>query len=277
MRFLPDWLVYAIAIGAIVFALFSLDRREMAPPAAPDAPAAGQALPPPSVYDPELLVNVGPAESGMGTAFAISSDGWWLTARHVVDSCRHVGVIVSRGMAVNAEVRVARFADLALLRTKYRPEALALNVDENALRLGQRAYHVGFPQGRTGEATSLLIGRERLISRGRYALDEPILAWAEVGRTEGLRGTLSGISGGPALDSAGRVIGVTIAESTRRGRIYTAAPSTIARLLDVEEVEADGGRADQLTSLNYGTKADEMRRDLTVAQIVCVADPGAAS
>lgn len=274
LRLLPDWLIYALVIGAITFVLFSVDRRDMAPAAPPEAPVAGQLLPPPSVYDPELLVEVEPAASGLGTAFAISRDGWWLTARHVVDSCRKVGVIIARGSAVEAEVRVARFADLALLRTRSAPAALALDVDDEALRLGQQAYHFGFPQGRTGEAATTLIGRERLISRGRYSIDEPVLAWAETGRTEGLRGTLAGMSGGPALDERGRVIGVTIAESSRRGRIYTAAPTTIARLLDVEEVRADGDDAGQLTALNYGNQADELRRTLAVAQVICVVDKG---
>jgi serine protease Do len=37
----------------------------------------------------------------MGSAFAISQDGWWLTARHVVDGCEAIGLIVSprRGLS----------------------------------------------------------------------------------------------------------------------------------------------------------------------------------
>jgi serine protease Do len=58
-----------------------------------------------------------------------------------------------------------------------------------------------------------------------------VLVWAEVGRTDTLRGTLAGLSGAPALDSAGRVIGVTVAEAPRRGRIYTTAPETLKTVL----------------------------------------------
>lgn len=274
LRIVPDWLLYIIVIAAVVFVLFRVDQRADAPEALPDAPEAGSFLPPPSMYDPEVLVEVGPISSGMGSAFAISEDGWWLTARHVVDGCQHVGLIVSRGQAARVtDVRRALFADIALLRTDRAPEALALDTSERHFQIGQRAFHVGFPQGRPGEAYSRLIGRETLVARGRYNVDEPVLAWAEQGRTSGLRGSLAGISGGPALAANGQVIGVTIAESARRGRIYTAAPSSIARLLGVEQVEAQGAPAPRLTSDNYGQESDDLRRQLAVAQVVCVA-PG---
>jgi serine protease Do len=76
--------------------------------------------------------------------------------------------------------------------------------------------------------SSRLLGRETLQVRGRGKHDEPVLAWAEVGRTEGLEGTLAGLSGAPALDRQGQVLGVTIAEAPRRGRIYTTSPETFA-------------------------------------------------
>jgi serine protease Do len=273
VRLVPDWLLYIIVIAAIVFALFEVDERADAPPAL-DVPEQGAFLPPPSMYDPEILVEVGPVSSGLGSAFAISEDGWWVTARHVVDACDQVGLIVSRGAAARVDdVKVALFADLALLKTDRAPTALALDTSERTFQVGQRAYHVGFPQGRPGEAYSRLIGRETLIARGRYDLEEPVLAWAELGRTSGLRGSLAGISGGPALAANGQVIGVTVAESARRGRIYTAAPSSILRLLRVEQIEAQGSPAPRLTPENYGEQSDDLRRELAVAQVVCIA-PG---
>ena len=91
------------------------------------------------------------------------------------------------------------------------------------------------------------------------------------GRTGGLRGTLSGMSGGPVLDTQGKVIGVTVAESVRRGRIYTASPASIGELLKREAVAAQGQSAGALNTDNYGPTADKLRRELTVAQVVCVA------
>ena len=272
IRLIPDWLLYIIVIAVVVFVLFRVDQRSDAPEALPDAPETGAFLPPPSQYDPAVLVEVGPVASGMGSAFAISEDGWWLTARHVVDGCEAVGLIVSRGAAARViDVKRALFADIALLKTESAPTSLAIDTSERRFQIGQRAFHVGFPQGRPGEAYSRLIGRETLIARGRYDIEEPVLAWAELGRTSGLRGSLAGISGGPAIAANGQVIGITVAESARRGRIYTAAPSSIMRLLRVEQVEAQGAPSERLTPDNYGQASDDLRRNLAVAQVVCVA------
>jgi len=274
IRLIPDWLLYIIVIAAVVFVLFRIDdgQRADSPEALPDSPEIGSFLPPPSVYDPEVLVEVGPVSSGLGSAFAISADGWWLTARHVVDSCQRVGLIVSRGAATPVDrVRVAEFADIALLKTDRAPVALAIDTSERQFQVGQRAYHVGFPQGRPGEAYSRLIGRETLVARGRYDLEEPVLAWAELGRTSGMRGSLAGISGGPALASNGQVIGITVAESSRRGRIYTASPSSIMQLLRVERVNAEGNPAPRMSPEDYGQQSDDLRRNLAVAQVICVA------
>ncbi len=276
-RLIPDWLLYIIVIAAVVFVLFRIDdqQRADAPPAIPDVVDGGAYLPPPSEYDPSVLVEVGAATSGLGSAFAISEEGWWLTARHVVDACERVGIIVANGAAAPVhDVKVALFADLALLKTNAAPVALALDTSERQFQVNQRAYHVGFPQGRPGEAYSRLIGRQTLVARGRYETEEPVLAWAVLGRTSGLNGSLAGISGGPALASNGQVIGVTIAESARRGRIYTAAPTSILRLLRVEQVRAAGAPTPRLTPEDYGQQADDLRRSLAVAQVICVGPEG---
>lgn len=275
MRRLPDWLIYFLVLSVVLIVLFRTGERAPAPPAPPESGSGvGPLLPAASAFDPEVLVDVGPVSSGVGTAFAIREDGWWLTARHVVDSCDKVGIVVGRGSAVPAiEVKVARFADVALIHTAKGPGPMQLDLDETQFRIGQTAFHMGYPQGHPGEAASRLIGRERLIARGRYNLEEPVLAWAEVGRTEGLFGTLAGMSGGPVFDTQGRVIGVTVAESSRRGRIYTASPASILTLLKMEKVAPTGDPVGRLTLTNYGPQADKLRRDLAVSQVVCVAMP----
>ncbi len=276
MRWIPDWLIYIIAIFAIVMVMFRLDQRVETPAWSPqDFPGAGDMLPPPSVFDPEILVEVEAAAPGLGTAFAINSDGDWLTARHVVDGCAEVAILVGRDRALPATVRAARFADLALLKTEPVPEAIALHLDEGELVRGQAAYHVGFPQGQPGEAASRLVGRERLVARGRYSSEEPVLAWAETSRTWGIDGSLAGMSGGPALDAQGRVIGVTIAESPRRGRLYTASPSSIRQWLELERVEPQGEPTAPMDGRNYYRRADELRREMVVRPVVCQTQGGA--
>jgi S1-C subfamily serine protease len=270
----PDWLIYLLVVCAIVWVIFQLDDKTFeAPPSSPDSGADLGVLPPASVFDPEVLVEVGPVSSGVGTAFAIDRAGWWLTARHVVSDCKEVGLIVGRRLAAPVKmVKISDFTDLALLKTEKAPPALELDTSEDKLRIGQLAFHVGFPQGRKGEAVSRLYGREKLVARGRYNVEEPVLAWAEIGRTGGLRGSLAGISGGPVMDENGRVIGVTIAEAARRGRLYTSSPSTVKRLLETEKLSPKGEISKQMTRENYGFEADDLRLGRSVVQVVCVAD-----
>jgi S1-C subfamily serine protease len=271
---LPDWLIYVAVIAALIFAARA--RREDAPAPAAPPPAAfeeeprGPALAPPSRLDPQVLVEAPEQpQQGLGTAFATDDAGVWLTARHVVDGCSRIGVMAGFGRMLRADYSIHPRADLAVIRTRGAPEPLPINPDLD-LRRGQRAYHLGFPQGRPGEATSKLLGRETLVVVGRGERTEPVLAWAETGRTDGLEGSLSGLSGAPALDSQGRVLGVTVAESPRRGRIYTTAPETFIQVLEVVPPDRVD-RGDPVSVENYGRVGDALRRERRVALVLCLA------
>jgi serine protease Do len=269
----PDWSIYGVVLAVIIG--LSLSRRENADaPPAPTPPdeAEGALLGPITPFDPAVTVEApdGPFQPLAGTAFSIAADGRWITARHVVDGCRRPALVVGGGRAVAADLRLARGADVALLITDGGPPGLPV-VTRPALRHGQRAFHPGFPQGRAGEVSSRLLGRETLHVHGRGKHDEPVLAWAEVGRTEGLEGTLAGLSGAPALDRQGQVLGVTIAEAPRRGRIYTTSPETFAPTVRGQSGDEDAPLEEPITVDNYGRVADTLRRDLRVAQVVCLA------
>lgn len=269
---IPDWLVYGGALVAVL--LFSVGRREGAdaPPAPPPPDEIeGALLGPVTPFDPSITVNAPdiPFQPSAGTAFSIAADGRWITARHVVEGCRRPALVIGGGRAVAADVRLAPRADVALLLTQGGPPALPVAADA-PLRRNQRAFHPGFPQGRAGEVASRLLGRETLTVVGRGARDEPVLAWAVVGRTEGLDGALSGLSGAPAMDRLGRVVGVTLAESPRRGRIYTTAPDSFGPAVRGEQRADEATLAEPVTVENYGRVADSLRRDLRVAQVVCL-------
>jgi serine protease Do len=269
---LPDWLIYAAVVLALLIAAIGRQERADAPPPPPRAPQAeGEALGPASPFDPSVVVDV-PNETGpaAGTAFSVADSGVWVTARHVVDGCRQVAIVVGDNRGVAANVQIDPRGEVAVLTTEGGAPSLPLDL-ASALRRGERAFHPGFPQGEPGEATSRLLGRENLVVRGRGARTEPVLVWAEAGRTDGLRGTLGGLSGAPALDAAGRVIGVTIAEAPRRGRIYTTVPDTMRATLEASgRPLGSPGPAQPITPENYGRVADGLRRDLRVAQVVCL-------
>ena len=276
MRFprLPDWVVYAAILVELLFAAVGRNERTDAPPPPPkSADPLGEALGPASPFDPAVVVDVpdnpGPAA---GTAFSIARTGVWLTARHVVDGCRRVAIVVGPGTGVAVNVKIDPKGEAALLYTDGGAAPLPLALGE-PLRRGQRAFHPCFPQGEPGEASSRLLGRETLVVRGHGARTEPVLVWAETGRTKGLEGTLGGLSGAPALDAQGRVLGVTIAESPRRGRIYTTAPEIVSRTLAASARRADAGApGESITPQNYFIVSDALRRELQVAQVVCLED-----
>ncbi|WP_374598092.1 serine protease [Brevundimonas sp.] len=267
----PDWLIYLGVAGALL--LFSLSKRENADAPVPTMPddTEGPLLGPVTPFDPEVIVNAPdiPFQPSSGTAFSVARQGRWITARHVVEGCRQPAIMVGGSRAVAADVRLAPRADIALLITDGGTSAIPVSPDRH-LRAGQRGFHPGYPQARPGEATSRLLGRETLRVRGRGQRDEPVLAWAEVGRTDGLGGTLAGLSGAPVLDRQGRAVGVTIAESPRRGRIYTTSPETFGPAVRGIQTPTERLRGRAITTDNYGAVADDLRRDLKVAQVVCL-------
>lgn len=273
---IPDYVVYGLALVIVLGSIFGSNPRQDAPEAepppfevaTPDVPL-GPELAPPSPFDERVLVEVGDPADGIGTAFAVGERGVWVTARHVVEGCNRVGLEVGRGaVAPVRSVEIASDADLAVLRTGRAPSPLPLALSD-PLRVGTRGFHIGYPQGQEGEVVSKLIGRSTLVTRGPQSREELILTWAETGRTRGLIGTLGGMSGGPVFDAEGRVIGVTLAESPRRGRIYTADPGVIGRFLEREVLAQAPAGAGPFDPMNYGEEADRLRRERAVVKVVC--------
>ena len=200
-------------------------------------------------------------------------DGVWFTARHVVDGCADVGVIVAEEQGVLAqEVMLAQNADLAIVRAPLKRTGLRFKEDSDELAVGARAYHIGYPQGVPGEVATRLLGREHISISGRFEAFAPILAWAETNRTRGIVGSLGGLSGGPAIADDGEVVGVVIAEAPRRGRVYTAAPSSVEMTLSRTSGAsgASAPAAGNLSVQNYSEAARALRQSLRVAKVVCV-------
>lgn len=269
---LPDWLIYLAITLALLIA--PLGRRERIDAPAPPPPVPGQeavAMAPVSPFAPaEVVAALGRRRTEVGTAFSVADTGVWLTARHVVADCANVALMVAEGRGVSARVEPGANNDVAVLVTEGGARALPL-IGAARLQRGQRGFHPGFPRDAAGEATSRYLGRDELPARRRGERSQAALVWVETGRTTGLHGSLAGLSGAPALDAAGRVIGVTLAEQPRRGRIYTSTPEAIAEAMHSARVRpAAFAVGEPVTADNYYRVADSLRRDLRVAQVICL-------
>ncbi len=265
VRKIPDWLIYLVLLTVIMANIMNRPQQTDTPP----PPELGPALPNTRPTDMTVLVEIDAPKSGVGTAFAVDDNGTWMTARHVVDSCDQVGLKLSGGSYVKMDkVTILPDVDIALLASRWKRKPLARDFASRR-QVGERGFFIGFPQGQPGEAAGKLLGRHRMVIRGRYRTTEPILAWAEIGRTQGLRGSLGGLSGGPAFDKDGEVIGLVTAESPRRGRIYTVAPRSLAATLSPLAGEP---KRIPIALNNYGHQADSLRRTRRVAKVVCLVD-----
>jgi len=261
MKYIPDWLIYFAIVIAMIWSA-NRGSSSIAPPIA--TPELGPLLPSESPRDERVLVTVDKVASSVGTAFAINDTGTWMTARHVVDGCTKIGLKIGAAKTLKVEAKVSKEADIAILSSDWARTPLPSDLHSQR-QIGEPGYFFGFPQGRPGEAIGKLLGRNRMVVRGRYRSDEAILAWSEIGRSNGIFGSLGGLSGGPALDRDGEIIGVVTAENPRRGRIYTVAPTHLRQY-----IKARNTVPEPLGLNAYASKADKLRRDRRVVQVICL-------
>ncbi len=235
----------------------------------------GPILPAPSPFDDQAIVESEVSKNWTtGTGFAIAGSSYWLTAKHVARGCDRLGVVNENGgIAVKARVvYIAENADVAILQTDGGPKPLALDLDESDLKLGSSGFHIGYPQAKPGEVRSQLIGRELMTTKGAWRGKENTLAWAETERSKGLVGSLGGLSGGPAFDARGNVVGITIAESLRRGRIITTDATSIVSALSNAGITPDGTPDRPLNAANFASQSNRLRASLKVIQVICMVE-----
>lgn len=265
---LPDWLIYIVVLAALVLAADT--RRLNADAPAPPPPLPGEEatpLSPLSPFNAARIVKIPAIGGRFATAFSIGEAGFWLTAQSAIKDCGRIAIIVAAGRGAEAKAVTAPGGQLALLSTDGGEPPLPL---APGARSGEDSFIAGFPQGSPGEAAVRLLGESYLGDHRRGDLAQPDLAWVEIGRTDGLIGRLDGMEGAPVFDGMGRVQGVLIEQSPRRGRLYAAPVSTVRQAMAMAKVapvtQPDG---EPITTDNYGRAADALRRDLRVVQLWC--------
>ena len=272
MRRRFEFLLYAIAILYFIGRYADGDISPRRGPSIAPQPGASILLPDnarlPRDISSSVVVDIdAKGQASVGTAFAVDHDGTYVSARHVIEGCDSISLIKGRQAMPVQLLAKANNRDFAILRSpdiRVQPFELSLDAPER----GEDGFMMGFPQGSPADVRATVIGRTVMRSRGRYSARERVVAWVERERRPGFSGSLGGISGGPAFDADGKIIGTVVAGAPRRGRVYTTAPRVFAEagLAPQDEVfRSDEG----ITAENFDEKADNYRSSLRIAQVYC--------
>jgi S1-C subfamily serine protease len=167
------------------------------------------------------------AGRGAGSGVLFTPDGLLLTNNHVVSGAAAIRATLSDGRTLEADV-IGRDADtdLAVLRVTLAttPASWASFADSRAIRVGQVAVAIGNPYGFQHTVTSGVVsalGRTLPTAAGRL-IDDVIQTDAALN---------PGNSGGPLVDTRGRVIGINTAMIQAAQGLCFAIASNTARFV----------------------------------------------
>ncbi|HVI44650.1 MAG TPA: trypsin-like peptidase domain-containing protein [Chitinophaga sp.] len=161
-------------------------------------------------------------QTGTGSGFIISSDGFIITNNHVVENAESIKVSFVDGRKVNAEVKGADTStDIAVLKIDESGLKAMQLADSSSLQVGQIAIAIGNPMGLQYTVTAGVVsalGRTLRASNGRL-IDNVIQTDAALN---------PGNSGGPLVNSLGQVIGVNTAMIASAQGLCFAISSNLA-------------------------------------------------
>jgi 2-alkenal reductase len=195
----------------------------------------------PSVVNIETVSNIQSASDiidSSGSGFVLDFDGHIVTNSHVVREAKEILVTFFDGYVSNAKVvGIDDYSDLAVI--KIDPAGVSLVPvtlgDSNTLQVGQRVIAIGNPFGLDGSMTVGIISALDRSLPSAQLLDPSYQGYNNPSIIQIDAAVNPGNSGGPLLDSYGRVIGINAAIRTENGGfqgIAFAVPvNTIKRVI----------------------------------------------
>ena len=219
-------------------------------PAGPPLPAEADLLDAYSRAVISVVQGIGPAvisvmspkgdrDGGMGSGFVLTPDGYALTNSHVVGGRQKLRAVTADGDSLDAQlIGDDPATDLALLRLVASDLPVTELGDSDGLQVGQLVIAMGNPFGFQSTVSTGVVSAVGRAMRGQAGrLMENI-----VQHTAPLN---PGNSGGPLLDSRGRVVGINTAIIPMAQGLGFAIPSKTAQWVMMELLAR--GRVRRLT------------------------------
>jgi S1-C subfamily serine protease len=173
----------------------------------------------------------GGTETGIGSGIILTSDGYVLTNRHVVEGSQSLKATLADGTEYSATVvKVSDTEDLALVKvdaTGLKPAAIG---DSNSIKVGQTAIAIGSPLGTFTDTVTkgIVSALDRTITVQDEQTGQPVTLNHLIQTDAAIN---PGNSGGPLLNAAGQVVGVNTATAGQAEGIGFAIPINEAQSL----------------------------------------------
>lgn len=202
-------------------------------------------------------------QTGQGSGFIISEDGYILTNGHVVNGAEEISVLFNDGREYNAElIGIDSSTDIAVIKIndKNLPYLNLGNSDD--LEVGQWVIAIGNPLGLQASVTAGVVS-----AKGRSGLD--------LARIEDFIQTDAAInrgnSGGPLLDLDGNVIGMNTAIVTNMGSggymgIGFAIPSNMIQNI-MEQLIANGSVTRGFIGINLQPIDNNLAQSFSLSKV----------